>query len=76
LQNTSQLTEKEKKILKEITLKRKGDPHVYHPFLEKSIFKANSINGNLRSTQDQDAIMRDKGMQAQFLSTMDLREAA
>jgi len=59
LQNYGLLSHKEKKLLKEITLKRWGDPHVYHPFLEKSIFKANNLNSNLRGTYDWEALVKD-----------------
>ncbi len=74
LQNNNTLTEKEKKLLKEINLKKHGDPHVYHPFLEKSIARANKINQNIRSSGDNDAKAKDYGMQAHLMSTQDQHE--
>ena len=59
LQNNNTLSEKEKKLLKEFNLKQHGDPHVYHPFLEKSIAKANQINQLLMSSNAYEAKAKD-----------------
>jgi len=52
-----------------MNLKKHGDPHVYHPFLEKSIARANEINHNMRSTNYNDGLVKDYGMQAHLMST-------
>jgi len=70
LSATSNLTDKEKQLLKELNLKRHGDPHTYHPFLEKSIVRANQMNETLRQTQDA-AAFKEQGLQAQIMSTVD-----
>ena len=51
-----------------MNLKKHGDPHVYHPFLEKSIARANQINQNMRSNNN-DTKAKDYGMQAHLMST-------
>jgi hypothetical protein len=43
--NATALSDQEKAILKRQKLEKQGgDPHVYHPFLEKTIDKANKMN--------------------------------
>ena len=44
------LTKEEKDRMKQQKVEREGDPHEYHPFLEKSIVKARKLNADLTNS--------------------------